>query len=287
MEHKKPSIMKLLETNEKEKIPPITKALDDVQDMAARLHARTIATKQAVRTCAERCIRDIEDRCKSLLMSIDDLYKEKSDVLRKQQDVLQDKLMKNKAADQFVKYAFQHGSEVEIFELMDLMKTRLTHLNETDLGYNEPEENDVIDHQYEVGAVKNIADNLGKVVTSNIFLSYTKLYGPGIRTAKVEIETFFMVEVFDRKKERCCDHFSADSIKVKIVAPEGFLVNNKITNNRDGTFTVRYTPVTKGRYDITTKIRGKAFPNNKFSVRVFEGIDYLKVKKVIFENALF
>ena len=79
---------------------------------------------------------------------------------------------------------------------------RLTHLNETELGYDEPEENDVIDHQYDAEAVERIADNLGNIVTSNIFLSYTKLYGPGIKTAKVEIETFFMVEVFDRKRDR-------------------------------------------------------------------------------------
>ena len=85
---------------------------------------------------------------------------------------------------------------------MDLMKMRLTHLNETELGYDEPEENDVIDHQYDAEAVERIADNLGNIVTSNIFLSYTKLYGPGIKTAKVEIETFFMVEVFDRKRDR-------------------------------------------------------------------------------------
>ena len=104
LENQKHSVMKLLEVNEKDKIPPITRALEDVQDMAARLHARTIATKQAVRTCAENCIRDIETRCKNLLSSIDDLYKEKSEVLCKQQDALQEKIMKNKAADQFVRY---------------------------------------------------------------------------------------------------------------------------------------------------------------------------------------
>eukprot|EP00111_Clytia_hemisphaerica_P004669 TCONS_00013412-protein len=277
LENQKPSVMKLLATNEKEKIPPIARALDDVQDMAARLHARTIATKQAVRSCTERCIREIEERCKILLSNIDNLYREKSDVLHKQQEVLQEKLMKNKAANQFVNYAFQHGSEAEIFELLDLMKTRLTDLNDEDLGYDEPEENDVIDHQFDSKAVEHIAENLGKIATSSVFLSYTKLYGPGVRTAKAEIETFFMIEVFDRKKERCCDHFSPGAIKVKIHAPEGFLINNKITDNRDGTFTVRYTPVTKGRYDVTVKIRGKSFPKNQFSVRVFEGIDYLKI----------
>jgi len=283
LETQKPSVMKLVETNEKEKIPPITRALDDVQDMAARLHARTIATKQAVRTCTEKCIREIEERCRELLTNIDNLYKEKSNVLHEQQELLQAKLAKNKSSNNFVNYAFQHGSEAEIFELLDFMKTRLTSLNDENLGYNEPDDNDVIDHIYDARAVNQIANNLGNIATSNIFLSYTKLYGPGVRTAKVEIETFFMIEVFDRNKERCCDRYSSVSIKVKVHAPEGFTINNKITNNKDGTFTVKYTPVTKGRYDVTVKIRGKAFPNNQFSVRVFEGIDYLKVRATMRE----
>ena len=102
--------MKLLARNEKEKIPPITRALDDVQDMAARLHARTIATKQAVRSCTERCIREIEERCKNLLSNIDHLYREKSDVLHKQQEVLQGKI-KFKILTTFTCYVVPHCSE--------------------------------------------------------------------------------------------------------------------------------------------------------------------------------
>lgn len=277
---KKPFVKELLERNEKEKVPPINKAVEEVQDMAARLYARTIATKQAVRKCTEKCVRAIENRCDELLSNIDHLYSAKSSTLEQQQKSLQLLLVNNKSACQFVNYAFQHGSEAEIFELLDLMTERLTKLNSEQLDYREPDENDVVDHKYDVTAVDKIAENLGRITTSSIFLTYTKLYGPGLSTAKVEIETFFIIEVFDRRKQTCCDSFSSDVVKVKVQAPEGFSVNNKITHNKDGTFTVKYTPVTKGRHDVNVKIRGKSFPNSQFTVRVYEGIDYITVSVI-------
>ena len=75
LERKKPKILTLLEENEQVKIPPIDRAVDEVQDMAARLHARTVATKQAVKNCTAQCVRAIELRCQELLTSIDNIYK--------------------------------------------------------------------------------------------------------------------------------------------------------------------------------------------------------------------
>ncbi|XP_057317710.1 E3 ubiquitin-protein ligase TRIM71-like [Hydractinia symbiolongicarpus] len=278
LESQKPTILKLLEENEKQKVPPVERAVDEVQDMAARLHARTVATKQAIKNCGEQCIRAIEFRCQELLGTIDSIYKRKSRILHDQQKDLQLRLMKNKSATEFVNYAFKHGSEAEIFELLDVMKMRLTKLNLENLDYKEPDDNDVIDHVYDTDNVKNIAENLGKISTSTVFLSKTRLYGPGLNTGKVGIETFFVMEVFDHNGDPCIEHAHDESIRIKVQAPEGFYVNNKLHNNNDGTFVVRYTPVTKGKHDVTVKIRGRNFPNNHFVVRVYDGIDYLKIE---------
>lgn len=278
LERKKPNILRLLEENEKIKVPPIDRAVDEVQDMAARLHARTVATKQAVKNCTAQCIRAIEFRCHELLASIDNIYKEKSRVLHEQQTFLQLRLMKNKSATNFVSYAFNNGSEAETFELLEVMKTRLKGLNQEKLDYKEPYENDVIEHVYDIEAVTNIANNLGDISTSKAFLAHTKVHGPGLLTAKVGIETLFIIEVFDKEGKRCIETTHDDSIRVKVQAPEGFYINNKVTNNKDGSYAVRYTPVTKGKHNISIKIRGRNFPNNQYVVRVYDGIDYLKIE---------
>lgn len=273
----KPEILALLEENEKLRVPPIERAVDDVQDMAARLHARTIATKQAVKNCTAQCIRSIEARCTELLSEVDEVYKKKSVILQSQQRDLQLFLMKNKTATQFVTYAFKHGNEAEIFELFDIMKERLKVLNSTRLDYKEPNENDVIDHVFDTNLVENIANNLGEISTSRIFLAHTKVYGPGLLTAKVGIDANFVIEVFDRDGIVCIENTQDDSFRAKVQAPEGFNINTKILNRQDGSYVVRYTPVTTGKHEVLIKIRGRNFPNNKHTVRVYEGIDYTKV----------
>ena len=270
--------MALLEENENNKVPPIDRAVDEVQDMAARLHARTVATKQAVKNCTAQCIRAIEFRCHELLATIDHIYKDKSRVLHEQQSDLQLRLMKNKSSTEFVNYAFKHGSEAEIFELLDVMKMRLNKLNNEQLDYKEPHDNDVIDHVFNLDAVEKIANNLGHISTSRIFLANTRVHGSGLHTAKVGIESIFIIEVFDRHGKPCIESAHDDSIRVKIQAPEAFYINNKMQNNRDGTYIVRYTPVTKGKHGITVKIRGRSFVDNHFVVKVYDGIDYLKVQ---------
>jgi len=278
LETLKPETTLLLEENEKLKVPPIERAVDDVQDMAARLHARTVATKQAVKSCAAQCIRQIENKCHELLTTIDSVYQQKSCVLQNQEKDLQLCLMKNKSATEFVNYAFKHGSEAEIFELLDVMKMRLKKLNLEQLNYKEPNENDVIDHVCENDSIESIAETLGEISTSKVFLAHTRLFGPGLHSAKVGIEAFFVIEVYNRDRQRCVENMHDDSIRVKVQAPEGFYINNKIQNNMDGSYIVRYIPVTKGKHELTVKIRGRAFPNNKFISRVYEGIDYSKVE---------
>ena len=277
LEEHKPLVMDLLEITEGYKIPPIEKAVDEVGDMAARLHARTVATKQAIKSTTEQCIQRLETRCDEMLQTVDELYKLKSKILYDQQSDLQMKLLKNKHACDFVEYAFKHGSEAEIFELFEVMKLRLEKLNIEQLNYKEPFENDVIDHVHETENVDSIADNLGVISTTKVFLANTVLHGSGLHSAKVGIEANFQIDLYNRHAQPCVEWNHDNAIAVKVQAPEGFFINNRVTNNQDGTFTCRYTPVTLGNHQITVKIRGRSFPNNKSVAKVFNGIDYTKV----------
>ncbi len=275
-------MIKKLEICEKEKIPPIEKAIDEVQDMSARLHARTVAVKQALRSCTEECVKRIERRCEEMLDGIDKLYLKKNDVLQTQKSKLE--LIQNKSltARDFVDYAFKHGNEAEIFQLYEVMQVALQEVNDLTLDYKEPEDNDVIEHIFDGNEVRDIAKNLGKISTSRIFLAHCKVEGPGIHTAKVGIEAHFTLYVKDVAGDPCIERDHDDAIRIKIQAPEGFYVNNKVTNNGDGSYSIKYTPVTKGKHQLTVKIRGKAIPNNIHTVKVFEGIDYCKVRRGLY-----
>ena len=269
--------MKQLETCEKTIIPPLEKAIDEVQDMSARLHARTVAVKQAVRSCADELVQRIEQKCEEMLEDIENLYLSKNDILQTQKAGLELQFTKSITARDFVDYAFKHGNEAEIFQLYDIMQVALEEVNDFKLEYKEPEENDVIEHIADAEEVRKIAKHLGKISTSRVFLANCRMEGPGLSTAKVGIETHFTIYTRDVANEACIESDHDDVIRTKIQAPEGFYVNNKFSNNGDGSYTVRYTPVTKGKHHITVKIRGKHIPNNKHVARVSEGIDYTKV----------
>ena len=281
MEAKKPALIEELEKCEKKIIPPLEKAIDEVQDMSARLHARTVAVKQALRSCANELLQRIEQRCEAMLDEVETLHREKDDILQRQKAGLELQLTKSTTARDFVDYAFKHGNEAEIFQLYDVMHVALEDVNSYILQYKEPEENDVIDHIVDSNDVREIAKNLGKISTSKIFLAHCRVEGPGLSTAKVGIETHFTIFTRDVDDEPCIEHDHDDSIRTIIQAPEGFYVNNKFTNNGDGSYKVKYTPVTKGKHQITIKIRGKHIPNNKHTVKVFEGIDYTEVSNYL------
>ena len=286
LEQKKPCLMKDLDTCEKEIIPPIEKAIDEVHDMSARLHARTVAVKQAVRSCADELVQRIEQKCEEMLEEIENLYLAKNDVLQTQKGKLDLQLTKSVAARDFVDYAFKHGSEAEIFQMYDVMQVALEDVNDFKLEYKEPEENDVIEHIVDIQEVRTIAKHLGKISSSRVFLANCYLEGPGLATAKVGIETQFTIYTRDVANEACIERDHDNTIRTKIQAPEGFYVNNKFTNNGNGSYTVRYTPVTKGKHQITVKIRGRHIPNNKHIVKVCEGIDYAKVPFTLYIHRL-
>lgn len=289
MEQRKPALMEDLEKCEKKIIPPLDKAIDEVQDMSARLHARTVAVKQAVRSCADELVQRIEQRCEEMLEDIENLYLSKNDVLQTQKAGLELQFTKSVTARDFVDYAFKHGNEAEIFQLYDVMQVALQDVDDFKLEYKEPEENDVIEHIVNMQEVRKIAKHLGKISTSRVFLANCWIAGPGLATAKVGMETKFTIYTRDVMNVACMESDHDDTIRTKIQAPEGFYVNNKFTNNNDGSYTVRYTPVTKGKHQITVKIRGKHLPDNIRTVRVCEGIDYTKVLVtiVLIQNDLF
>ncbi len=120
LEQKKPELISKLEVCEKRKIPPIEKAIDEVHDMSARLHARTVAVKQALRSCAEECVQRIELKCEEMLEGIENLYLSKNNVLQTQKSKLEMSLNKSITARDFVDYAFKHGNEAEIFQLYEV-----------------------------------------------------------------------------------------------------------------------------------------------------------------------
>lgn len=156
------------------------------------------------------------------------------------------------------------------------MLDRLDELNAIKLDYKEPEENNVIDYILDTESVERVAATMGRVTSSVTFTALCNARGLGIKSGKVGVESCFIVEMKDRFGNTSVEGDHTCPVQVKVQAPEGFFLGNKVTNNGDGTMRVRYTPVTQGKHTLHVVVRGRDIEGSPFSVHVVEGIDYLK-----------
>ena len=205
------------------------------------------------------------------------MEQEKEAVLCNQQNQLERELFKYTSSRDFVENVLLHGNEVEIIQLRRLVLDRLRELNDITLDYKEPEENDVIDYVLDINAVEDVAKIMGQIVTSVTFTALCSAGGLGIKSGKVGVESSFVVETKDRFGNVSVEDDHNSSLQVKVQAPEGFFLGNKVTNNGDGSIRVRYTPVTKGKHLLHVAIRGRDIVGAPFTVNVVEGIDYKQV----------
>ena len=208
---------------------------------------------------------------------VDSLEQEKEAVLRNQQGQLETELFKYTSSRDFVENVLLHGNEVEIIQLRQLMLDRLEELNAIKLDYKEPEENDVVDYILNMESVEKVATTMGRVTSSVTFSALCNARGLGIKSGKVGVESSFVVELKDRFGNTSVEGDHSCPVQVKVQAPEGFFVGNKVTNNGDGSMRVRYTSVTHGTHLVHVAVRGREIEGSPFTVNVFEGIDYQKV----------
>jgi len=260
-----------------EKIPPVQDAVHEVKAMAAKLRARAEAVKSEICATAEECVKRIVSRKEEMLARIDALEQEKEAVLRNQQNQLERELFKYTSSRDFVENVVLHGNEVEIIQLRQLMLDRLDELNAIQLDYKEPEENDVIDYILDMKSVGSVATTMGRVTSSVTFTALCNARGLGVKSGKVGVESCFIVELKDRFGNTSVEGDHSCPVQVKVQAPEGFFLGNKVTNNGDGAMKVRYTPVTHGKHVLYVAVRGREIEGSPFNVNVVEGIDYQKV----------
>ena len=277
LDGRKQAIDELLGFCIKEKIPPVQEAVHEVKGMVAKLHTRAETVKRDICTTAEECIRRILGRKEELLAQVDNLLQDKEVVLRAQQDQLEAELFKYTSSRDFVENVLLHGNEAEIILLREPMTERLRELNSIKLDYEEPEENDVIDYIRDLDEVERVAQTMGYITTTKTFVASCSARGLGVRSGKVGVESSFFVETRDRFGNTVVEGTHCQPYQIKIQAPEGFFLGYKVTNNKDGTARVRYTPVTKGKHQLGVAIRGRALTDSPFTVNVVEGIDYTAV----------
>jgi filamin len=100
----------------------------------------------------------------------------------------------------------------------------------------------------------------------------TRVYGPGIEDGVQDnLPTHFTIEARDRNGNPMKK--GGDPFDVKIAGPHG-PVPAHISDNGDGTYTVKYAPEHAGNHRIDVTLKNKPVANSPYNVNVREGADH-------------
>ncbi|XP_078677455.1 filamin-C-like isoform X44 [Branchiostoma floridae x Branchiostoma belcheri] len=109
------------------------------------------------------------------------------------------------------------------------------------------------------------------LIKDDIDVSKVKAYGPGLEKGGVRAQNMQVFTV---------DHAKTGSapLDVKVTSQMGATVNTEVTDNHDGTHTVKYIPPSEGACKVDVKYDNQSIPQSPFNVRVLPPYDASKVK---------
>jgi len=263
------SVTDLLD-NTKRKIPVIRLALKEMDEVADSLNQRKELVTSLINETIETHIQKLEEKRSQLLNELEETYMSKKKVLGEQHEELNMDLDHLLTSCEFVENIMRYGNEAEIMTVKKLMMTRL-HEMQTNQLQVEPEENDVIEFFQQDATLKEGIEKFGYLTTSETFPSICTAEGKGCRSAKVGHHTEFLVLAKNRFGKPVAR--GGDLIVGKLTDPSGISTNVDVTDNNNGTYTMGYRIMSKGKHTIAIYLRDKPIMGSPFDIGVSAGID--------------
>ena len=106
----------------------------------------------------------------------------------------------------------------------------------------------------------------GRLVVSNTDHLHSVAAGKGLKEAHIGNEAQFLITTKDSNETQCYDE--DDQVIVKVETPSGEKLNHKITNRKDGEYSVTYTPDCVGQHDVAIEVNRRLLPCSPWRVHV-------------------
>lgn len=165
-----------------EKITEIEKTTVEIQSVRDTLYGRLGTVKGEIRTMTSQLIKTLKEREQQLLFKADQIFNQKVSILDQQVQELNLAHVRVKTACDFTGQFLNFANDVEMLNLKELIKNRLSSLNKMDIE-TKPREH--VDMRYEVEAMDSeraVAHSLGHVKTSRgVFTDSTTSEASGVK----------------------------------------------------------------------------------------------------------
>ena len=115
---------------------------------------------------------------------------------------------------------------------------------------------------------------LGRVLVAQMVVDPEKTQIQGFEKLPIFINDCAQFTVVTRDNEENVCHSTTEEVTVQILSPAGDVVENEVQDREDGSYSVSFTPKTKGVHHLTVKVQGQSPRNCHVDVNVRKRIPH-------------
>ncbi|KAM9292243.1 tripartite motif-containing protein 3 isoform 2-T2 [Gastrophryne carolinensis] len=248
----------------KARIPQLTSAIDLVTDISRQLSERKSAAVTEICTTFEELERALQQRKSALLHDLEATSVSKQKVLQAQLSALRQGLDNMESSLRFTEQALGHGSETEVLLVRKQMSERLHELGSRDFPLL-PQQNPQLEFRVETDGLRRSLQNLGALLTTSAIAYTSVATGEGLRQALVGHQTSVTVTTKDKDGELV--RSGNATLQAQLNCPDGGAHEGEVTDNKNGTYEVQYTPRHEGEHHLHLRLYGQPLRGSPFRVR--------------------
>ncbi|KAM4609580.1 tripartite motif-containing protein 3-like [Discoglossus pictus] len=264
LEQHKASLRSQLDTI-KSRIPQLTSAIELVSEISRQLSERKTAAVSEICTAFEELERALQQRKSALLQDLETACVSKQKVLQAQLSSLRQGLDNMESSVRFTEQALGHGSETEVLLVRKQMSERLNELGSRDFPLH-PQQNPQLEFRVETDGLRRSLQNLGALLTTCAVAHASVATGEGLRQALVGHQTSVTVTTKDKDGELV--RSGNASLQAQVTGPDGGAQDGEVTDNKNGTYEVLYTPRHDGEHLLSLRLYGQPLRGSPYRVRV-------------------
>ncbi|XP_006874869.1 PREDICTED: tripartite motif-containing protein 45 isoform X2 [Chrysochloris asiatica] len=248
--HKHGDSMRELLKGTQPHVEALEDALAQIKELNSALQGRVEAVAADVRTFSEGYIKAIEEHRDKLLKQLDDIRVQKENSLQLQKAQLEQLLADMRTGVEFTEHLLTSGSDLEILVTKGVVVERLTKLNKVEYSAR-PGVNDRICFSPQ--------EKAGRCRGYQVF---------DLHRAREKQTTSFTLLCKDAAGESMGR--GGDNIQVAVVPKDkkDCSVRTIVQDNKDGTYSVSYTPKEPGIYSVWVCVKEQHVQGSPFTVTV-------------------
>ncbi|XP_077987683.1 tripartite motif-containing protein 2-like [Glandiceps talaboti] len=263
----RPILEKLLHKAQ-EKIPVIETALDNVKFVIQQLDGENEAAVEKIREQKRSLLSMIDQKERILVQDVAETYKSKRKILEAQQDGLMLALGNLNSGCDFTENLLKLGNEVAMLAVKKQTSQKIQDMLKLCQELNErPEENACLQFLPNERLVNNVRDEVfGVLIRGNAVAANSILNAECQQFATVCERQTMILTTRDRTGRDVTQ--GGAMVTAKVRSPSGAVAMVKVTDNKNGTYSITHRPNMEGRYKLYVSVFGQQVSGSPLTIDV-------------------